>query len=39
MLTNNNFFSGLCGRKQKEISKAIKKAHAMGELTLQSNQV
>lgn len=25
------FFLGLCGRKQKEISKAIKKAHALGE--------
>lgn len=26
------FFSpGLCGRKQKEISKAIKKAHSLGE--------
>lgn len=28
-----NFFLGLCGRKQKEISKAIKKAHALGEFT------
>ncbi|XP_017282903.1 28S ribosomal protein S18c, mitochondrial [Kryptolebias marmoratus] len=24
------YITGLCGRKQKEISKAIKKAHAMG---------
>ena len=37
--------AGLCGRKQKEVSKAIKKAHSMGtfpsfkETFLQSDQM